>query len=93
MLRVLALGIGLALWCAACGGTSNEPEVGLGDPTPSLSDDREFVWHNGATGGYASFIGFDAEAGEGIVILSNSQISVDNLAYRLFTRDFGEWSG
>ena len=50
--------------------------------------DRDFVWHNGATGGYASFIGFDAEAGEGIVILSNSQLSVDNLAYRLSTRDF-----
>ena len=50
--------------------------------------DREFVWHNGATGGYASFLGFDAEAGEGIVILSNSGLSVDNLAYRLFTRDF-----
>ena len=49
---------------------------------------RDFVWHNGATGGYASFIGFDAEAGEGIVILSNSQLSVDNLAYRLSTRDF-----
>ena len=50
--------------------------------------DRDFVWHNGATGGYASFIGFDAETGEGVVILSNSGLSVDNLAYRLFTRDF-----
>ena len=50
--------------------------------------DREFVWHNGATGGYASFIGFDPEAGEGVVILSNSVVSVDGLAYRLFTRDF-----
>ena len=50
--------------------------------------DRRFVWHNGATGGYASFIGFDPEAGEGVVILSNSAASVDDLAYRLFTRDF-----
>ena len=50
--------------------------------------DRDFVWHNGTTGGYASFIGFDAETGEGVVILSNSGLSVDNLAYRLFTRDF-----
>ncbi len=33
---------------------------------------------------------FDAQAGEGIVILSNSALSVDNLAYRLFTRDFDE---
>ena len=52
--------------------------------------DREFVWHNGGTGGYASFIAFDAQAGEGMVILSNSALSVDNLAYRLFTRDFDE---
>ena len=50
--------------------------------------DRRFVWHNGATGGYASFVGFDPGAGEGVVILSNSAASVDNLAYRLFTRDF-----
>ena len=50
--------------------------------------DRRFVWHNGATGGYASFIGFDPQAREGVVILSNSAASVDNLAYRLFTRDF-----
>ena len=51
---------------------------------------REFVWHNGATGGYASFIGFDSEAGEGVVILSNSAAGVDNLAHRLFTRDFDD---
>lgn len=64
-------------------------DIGLGWIV-AIEDDREFVWHNGATGGYASFIGFDAEAGEGIVILSNSQLSVDNLAYRLFTRDLSE---
>ena len=49
--------------------------------------DRQFVWHNGATGGYSSFIGFDPQAREGVVILSNSVISVDGLAYRLLTRD------
>ncbi len=62
-------------------------DIGLGWIIASEGE-REFVWHNGATGGYASFIGFDANAGEGIVILSNSQQSVDNLAYRLFTRNF-----
>ena len=62
-------------------------DIGLGWII-ATEGDREFVWHNGATGGYASFIGFDVEAGEGIVILSNSQLSADNLAYRLFTRDF-----
>ena len=62
-------------------------DIGLGWII-ATEGDREFAWHNGATGGYASFIGFDVEAGEGIVILSNSGLSVDNLAYRLFTRDF-----
>ena len=66
-------------------------DIGLGWIV-ATEGDREFVWHNGATGGYASFIGFDAKTGEGIVILSNSQLSVDNLAYRLFTRDFGDSS-
>ena len=54
----------------------------------AVEGSRRFVWHNGATGGYASFIGFDPQAGQGVVILSNSAVSVDNLAYRLFTRDF-----
>ena len=45
--------------------------------------DRRIVWHNGATGGYSSFIGFDPETREGVVVLSNSVISVDGLAYRL----------
>ncbi|MXV90326.1 MAG: beta-lactamase family protein [Acidimicrobiia bacterium] len=52
--------------------------------------DRRFVWHNGATGGYSSFIGFDPQAREGVVVLSNSVISVDGLAYRLLTSDFDE---
>ena len=51
--------------------------------------DRRFVWHNGATGGYSSFVGFDPEAREGVVVLSNSANLVDSVAYRLFTRDFG----
>ena len=49
---------------------------------------RRFVWHNGGTGGYSSFIGFDPQALEGVVVLSNSVASVDGLAYRLFTRNF-----
>lgn len=67
-------------------------DIGLGWII-ATEGDRRFVWHNGATGGYASFIGFDPEAGEGIVILSNASLSVDNLAYRLFTRDLDESTG
>jgi serine-type D-Ala-D-Ala carboxypeptidase/endopeptidase len=33
---------------------------------------REIVWHNGGTGGYRSFMGFDPAARTGVVALSNS---------------------
>ena len=62
-------------------------DLGLGWLIADI-DGRRFMWHNGATGGYSSFIGFDPEAREGIVILSNSVISVDGLAQRLVTRYF-----
>ena len=31
----------------------------------------DVVWHNGGTGGYSSFIGFNARTGEGLVVLAN----------------------
>ena len=64
-------------------------DIGLGWIIAS-DGDYEFVWHNGGTGGYASFMGFDPEAGEGIVILSNAALSVDDLAYRLIIRDLAD---
>lgn len=30
------------------------------------------MWHNGGTGGFRSFIGFNAKAEKGVVVLSNS---------------------
>ncbi|HEV7346672.1 MAG TPA: serine hydrolase [Devosia sp.] len=32
---------------------------------------RDLVWHNGLTGGFASFAGFDRKSGDGVVVLSN----------------------
>jgi serine-type D-Ala-D-Ala carboxypeptidase/endopeptidase len=40
---------------------------------------REIAWHNGGTGGYRSFVGFDPAAGSGVVVLSNSRASVDDI--------------
>ncbi len=31
----------------------------------------DIVWHNGATGGYTSFLGFNVRTGEGLVVLAN----------------------
>ncbi len=44
--------------------------------------ERPIVWHNGGTGGYRSFAGFIA--GErAVVVLSNSNSSVDDLGFHL----------
>jgi len=39
------------------------------------------VWHNGGTGGYRSFIGFDPARKIGVVVLSNSAQSADDIGF------------
>ena len=41
---------------------------------------QQVVWHNGMTGGYASFIGFTADGRRGVVVLASVQRTVDSLA-------------
>jgi serine-type D-Ala-D-Ala carboxypeptidase/endopeptidase len=43
----------------------------------------EIVWHNGGTGGFRSFAGFSQKTGLGIVVLSNSANSVDDIGLHL----------
>ena len=47
--------------------------------------DHEIVWHNGGTGGYRSFIGFDPKARVGVVVLSNTftAAGVDDIGMHL----------
>ena len=49
---------------------------------------REVVWHNGGTGGYRSFLGFDLASGTGVVVLSNSANSPDDLGFHLLDQRF-----
>jgi serine-type D-Ala-D-Ala carboxypeptidase/endopeptidase len=46
-------------------------EVGLAWLIVKPSDD-EIVWHNGGTGGYRAFVGYDARTRVGVVVLSNT---------------------
>lgn len=46
-------------------------DVGLGWLT-SRTDQANIIWHNGGTGGFRSFIGFNPKTQQGLVILSNS---------------------
>lgn len=58
------------------------PGVGLGWHLMS-KDGEEIVWHNGGTGGYRTFIGFVKGTTKGVVVLSNSANSVDDLGTHL----------
>jgi serine-type D-Ala-D-Ala carboxypeptidase/endopeptidase len=42
-----------------------------------------FIWHNGGTGGYRSFIGFDPVRNVGVVVLSNGLRSMDEVGLHL----------
>jgi serine-type D-Ala-D-Ala carboxypeptidase/endopeptidase len=46
---------------------------------------KEIVWHNGGTGGYRSFIGFDLKSRVGITVLSNAETpeGVDDIGHHL----------
>ena len=41
------------------------------------------TWHNGGTGGYRSIVGLDGANGRGVVLLTNSNMSPDDIAFHL----------
>lgn len=41
------------------------------------------VWHNGGTGGYRAFMGFDPATKVGVVLLTNTAVSADNIGFHL----------
>ncbi len=47
------------------------------------SHDKKILWHNGGTGGYRSFTGFDPERRIGVVVLSNSSNDIDDIGMHL----------
>jgi CubicO group peptidase (beta-lactamase class C family) len=49
------------------------------------SNGKEIVWHNGGTGGYRTFIGFDPKARIGVVALANTNtaVGVDDIGHHL----------
>lgn len=61
----------------------NDSETGLGWAIMKKGSD-ELIWHDGGTGGYATFIGFLKKAKVGVVILSNTSSGVDDIGLHLF---------
>ncbi|MEV8253629.1 serine hydrolase domain-containing protein [Rhodoglobus sp. NPDC076762] len=48
-----------------------------------LTSPEGVTWHNGMTGGFASFVAFDRQRSRAVVVLSNTAVSVDALALSL----------
>lgn len=57
-------------------------EIGLGWHLLKR-DGLHVIWHNGGTGGFRSFCGFDPIRKIGVVVLSSSTFGVDNLGLHL----------
>ncbi len=51
-------------------------------------NERTIRWHNGGTGGYHSFVGFDKEHKRGVVVLSNSTNDIDDIGFHLLAPEF-----
>lgn len=70
--------------------TSHQPRVDAGpDMKVGLnwftrtSGTHQLVWHNGGTGGYRSFVGFDVERQISVVVLENSGHGPDDIGFHL----------
>jgi CubicO group peptidase (beta-lactamase class C family) len=70
---------------------SEQPQFDAGSPAMRIGlgwhllqrPDHQIVWHNGGTGGYRSFAGFDPVRKLGVVVLGNSTVGVDDIGFHL----------
>ncbi len=44
---------------------------------------EQIIWHNGGTGGYHTFMGFDPKTRTGVVVLSNATNDIDDIGLHL----------
>jgi serine-type D-Ala-D-Ala carboxypeptidase/endopeptidase len=63
-------------------------QIGLIWMTQMTSKGPDIIWHNGMTGGYASFIGFTADRQHGVVVLTNANVGVDDLGFAVLDPDW-----
>lgn len=52
-----------------------------------VTDDQRILWHNGGTGGFRTFLGFDPDAEVGVVVLTNSGHGADDIGLHLLDPD------
>ena len=61
---------------------SGNMEIGL-NWIIMTAGDGNVIWHNGGTGGYHAFVGFDPDRGVGAVVLTNSSHDTDDIGLHL----------
>ena len=59
------------------------PKIGLNWITQTTKSGYDIVWHNGGTGGYGAYIGFDQKRGVGVVLLANTPGAPEDIAIHL----------
>lgn len=67
----------------------NHSKIGLGWITNS-NKDQSFTWHNGGTGGFRSFAGFDRKNQKAIILLGNSIYPLDDIGEAFLTGNVSE---
>ena len=97
MLKFLAANMGLTKTSLSPAmNESHEAQIETGRPNVEIGlnwivqkkHGTEIIWHNGGTGGFRSFLGFDKENGIGIVILTNSGNGSDDIGFHLLNEKY-----
>ena len=75
----------LTLWRLRPSLLSPPRRIGLGWHVDRLAGKQDFIWHNGGTGGYRSYMAVVPDERAGVVVLSNCDISVDAIGKSALT--------
>lgn len=51
-----------------------------------MNDDPNILWHNGGTGGFRTFAGFNKKTGVGVVVLTNSTSGADDIGLHVLDK-------
>ncbi len=64
--------------------TTNNFNIGL---AWHFANNGSITWHNGGTGGYRAFSGFNSDTNEGVVVLTNSTFTTDAIGLKVLGQD------
>lgn len=63
--------------------TGEDQSIGINWFTSRLPTGDDMTWHNGMTGGFASFVGWNRATGRGVVLLTDTARNLDDLALEI----------